>query len=451
MTDPNRMKDWELQAAEPDNDQWQLLDAEQELPEELRLSNEPTVAPEWQPLGPEERRDRSGGRNWLLSILIIFAMLAVVGYIGWLGFGGIGFPTITATEPTAIPTDVPAVAAADTPEPVQEVAPTLPPEPTATPTLEPTPTATPFLIDQKEATINSEYGLNVRAAPNADAEVITIVDNGATFQVTEEADGYAQIVLDDGRVGWVSSEFIVLAIVKVEPPPGFTPTVPSVPSDEATPAAAPGAPEITATAVLTTGIVPSGQFSPVIPDGPAVIVQAVDGVNARAQPDIASEVIIIVPQGAALPATAVSADGQWYGVTLPSGESAWMFAEAVESVNLDGLTAPAPTPAPPATSGGDAILAPTPVAGTAPSDAIPDDIVPTLIVDNLIGFGARSAPRTDADTVEFITGGTEWPALGRNEAGDWVQIELADGQPAWVHIGTAKLNVDVAALPVAQP
>ena len=127
MTDPNRMKDWELQNDAPADDQWQLLDAEQELPPELRLSADPSdPAPDWVPLGPEERSDRSGGRNWVLSLLIIFAMLAVVGYIAWLGFGGVGFPGISTADPTPLPTDEPVVVAA-TVAPVQEAAPTATP------------------------------------------------------------------------------------------------------------------------------------------------------------------------------------------------------------------------------------------------------------------------------------------------------------------------------------
>ena len=467
MTDPNRMKDWELQNDAPTDDQWQLLDAEQELPPELRLSADPSdPAPDWVPLGPEERSDRSGGRNWVLSLLIIFAMLAVVGYIAWLGFGGVGFPGISTADPTPLPTDEPLVAAVPTVAPAQEDAPTATPEATVTPTDAPTATPAPVLIDQTWATVDSEYGLNVRAAPSPDAEIIAVVDNGASFQVTDQTDAYAQIVLTDGRVGWVSTDFVILGTRQVEAPPEFIPTpTPTVAAAEAPQAV----PTVGETAVLTTGVEPPPPYSSVIPDGPAVIVQEANGVNARTDPALDAAVVQIVPQGAAVPATAISDDGEWYQVALPTDETGWMFATAVETVNVDGLTGgdttvlPTPTAAAeqaagesaPATAPVDAGAAVTETVAAAPT-ATPStgaevDIVPTLIIDNLIGFGARTEPATDADTVEFLSGGTEWPAVGRNDAADWVQVELADGRTAWVHAGTAQLNVDIATLPVVQP
>ena len=389
-------------------------------------------------------------------------MLAVVGYIAWLGFGGVGFPGISTADPTPLPTDEPLVAAVPTVAPAQEEAPTATPEATVTPTEAPTATPTLVMIDQTWATVDSEYGLNVRAAPSPDAEIIAVVDNAASFQVTDQTDAFAQIVLADGRVGWVSTDFVILGTRQVEAPPEFIPTpTPTVAAAEAPTAGAP----LDDTAVLTTGVEPPPPYSSVIPDGPAVIVQEANGVNARTEPALDAAVVQIVPQGAAVPATAVSADGEWYQVALPTNETGWMFATAVEAVNVDGL------------AGGDATVLPTPTVAaeqaageTAPVDAgtgVTETVtaaptatpstgaevttVPTLIIDNLIGFGARSEPATDADTVEFLSGGTEWPALGRNEAADWVQVELADGRTAWVHAGTAQLNVDIATLPVVQP
>lgn len=458
------MKDWELQESSSGDQQWQLLDAEQELPEELRLTDDPSAeVPDWQPLRPEDRPEPGSGRSWLLSLLIIFAMLAVVGYIAWLGLGGAGFGSFFgAQQATPVPTDEPVVAVVDTPEPAQEVAPTAPPaqEPTATATLAPTATATPFLIDQETATVNSPAGLNVREAPDANAPVITIAEDGLSFTVTDETEGWVQIVLPDGRAGWVSTDFVEIAVTQVPAPPGLEPTAtPAAVASEDTSA---DAPAITESIVITTGVLPPEPFSAVVPAGPAVIVRAVDGVNARSLPSLDGEVLIIVPQGAALPATEQSDDGQWYQVTLPNGDAAWMFAEAVEASNVDALTAPpaAADTAPPVietqtvtttAAVTDTAATGTEQTGTAPSDAAPVDVVATVVIDNLIGFQARTAPRTDADTVEFLDGGSEWPAVGRNEAGDWVQVELGDGSSAWVHFGTVLLNVPVESLPVSQP
>jgi len=47
--------------------------------------------------------------------------------------------------------------------------------------------------------------------------------------------------------------------------------------------------------------------------------------------------------------------------------------------------------------------------------------------------------------------GDEFPALGRNNGGDWVQIQMADGRIVWVSTEIAAIDIDVMNLPLARP
>ena len=91
------MKDWQVdETSDPDN-QWQLLETEQELPTELTLEETEAAPQDWQPVEYAEP-EPSGGRNWILPSFIILAMVAVVAYIGWLALTGAGiFPATTAS------------------------------------------------------------------------------------------------------------------------------------------------------------------------------------------------------------------------------------------------------------------------------------------------------------------------------------------------------------------
>lgn len=54
----------------------------------------------------------------------------------------------------------------------------------------------------KKVRVNHEYGLNVRAEPSKDAEIITVAKYNDLLKIVEEKDGYGCI----GK-GWVKLEF----------------------------------------------------------------------------------------------------------------------------------------------------------------------------------------------------------------------------------------------------
>ena len=50
MTESSSMKDWELEESSETDNQWQLLDTEQELPAEMKLEESGTVQQGWRPV-----------------------------------------------------------------------------------------------------------------------------------------------------------------------------------------------------------------------------------------------------------------------------------------------------------------------------------------------------------------------------------------------------------------
>ena len=322
MTEPSSMKDWQVdESSDPDN-QWQLLETEQELPSELTLEETGAAPQDWQPVEYAEP-ERSGGRNWILPSFIILAMIAVVAYIAWLGLNGSGLFPATATDvvpsPTVVDPEARAMEVAIADEPTATPEPE--PEPTATAVPTPEPLPTPELVEQRYATIDSQYGLNARLSPDPDGPVEIVLDDGARYVVTQEQGDRLELLIEEGRRVWVASEFVIenSELIPRDEAVGLPAASVEAPSDGAQPAE-------TATEALadqpseTTGITPPEPFTDLVPSGSALLILVDGGVNARPADSVDTDIILTIPQGAALPALGqnaarrLAADriAQWY-------------------------------------------------------------------------------------------------------------------------------------------
>lgn len=455
MTESSSMKNWQLEDSADADNQWQLLDTEQELPPEMSLQEGQSAEQGWQPVEQADTQN-AGGRNWILPSFIILAMIAVVAYIAWLGFNGVGLmpPGGEVTEATSPAEDPPAGEMAVAPV---EEDPTATPmaEPTATQAPTPAPTPTMAMVEQSIATINSEYGLNARPNPSTEGEPIALLDSGAEFVVITQDGAWVQITLEDGTPAWVSADFVDIRTEQVAAEESVT---------------QPGAEEPAATEpteepvaeLNSTGITPPEPYTDLYGDGPTVLVLVQGGVNARSLPAAeGSDIILTIPQGAALPAVGQSIEGDWLQVELPNGSLAWVFREAVETSGaIDSLAVvgeeaeeaavvepETPTATEPLTTTevltGTETITGTDTAGTAETAEI--------TVDSLIGIKARSAPELGAEVEEVLSPGSTAAATGRTADGGWVRVQLAGGNDGWVLIGAVKLNVDPADLPVVEP
>ncbi|NLV53857.1 MAG: SH3 domain-containing protein [Bacteroidales bacterium] len=69
----------------------------------------------------------------------------------------------------------------------------------------------------------------------------------------------------------------------------------------------------------------------------------------------------------------------------------------------------------------------------------------TVINEGTSAVNLRSAPNTDAAVVASLETGASATALGKNEAGDWIQVDL-NGTLGWVFAENITLNVAIEEL-----
>jgi uncharacterized protein YgiM (DUF1202 family) len=127
--------------------------------------------------------------------------------------------------PTGVPSETPTITITDTITETVET-PTAPPilTPSSTDTLEPTMTDTVTFTPaptQVWALINSATGANMRSDPKADAQILTVIDNGALVEVLSETVADKTVVWVHIRYknveGWIWQSLLTTAT----PAPGW--------------------------------------------------------------------------------------------------------------------------------------------------------------------------------------------------------------------------------------
>lgn len=355
-------------------------------------------------------------------------------------FRGAGLPIPGAEEPTPVGGE-PATEITATKTATETL---LLPTPTPSPALgEAPPVAAPISVT---LTISAVNGLNVRTTPEIAADIVSLLENGATVDVIGRyVDGnWYRVRLPDGSEGWVASEFVVLngdpaglPVTRLEELPLRTPAptiTPTVAAGEATPVPPP-APYV---ATLEAGVT-------------GVVVPTANGVNVRTEPNTEAAVIETVPLNAALPAVGRSADALWIMVELPGGGRGWLFRAAIiPNASLDDLPVTegeaAATPAATPAAGTPEAATPeaTPEAGTTPA---PSAAGATATVSSIVAPIYAQAS-TEAERLEVVPRGTAMAVSGRNEDGSWVQVLSRGGAVGWAPAGSVSVNVEITTLPV---
>ncbi len=312
------------------------------------------------------------------------------------------------------------------------------------------------------AVVIGEPGINARNAPDlvAGITVMQLPKDAAVNAVGRNADTqWLAVELPEGGYGWVLTQFVsvqgdvaTLGVVTPDDLAAWT-AAEAAPAEaelaEAGPAAAALVPTATPAPSLpvleVSPIAPPAPFTNTLPLGAAVAISDPVGVNARSTPSADGELLIVVPNGAVLPAVGRSADGQWIQVRLPDDRLAWMARTVINvSDNID--TAPV---------GGaeNAVATPAPLAAPAATTPAAAVVVPAdaalATITNQLGANLRSVPDRNADPVVTVKNGETFPAIGRTADGAWVQLALPDGTTGWVLAGTVSLDTDVNNLPVA--
>ncbi|MFN3982938.1 MAG: SH3 domain-containing protein [Caldilinea sp.] len=298
----------------------------------------------------------------------------------------------------------------------------------------------PSIVTLNVAVI-ADPGATLRIEPATQAQVVGEALLGATLTASGRTDTgeWLLVTLADGRRGWIAANLVSVdgdATTLAVQPANLLLTEDAA----STPALATPTPALIGPAFTleTSGVVPAAPFTNTLPPiGPAIAISDTAGVRARSAPSLEGNVLGVVPNGAVLPVVGRSADNAWVQVTLPDNQRAWVFREVV-NVSSDIDTAPV--------VGADgAVAIPTPTVA-APAGELGE---PTLTVKSLLGANVRTAPNNEAETIDTVSLGAAFPAIGRSADDAWIQVQLPDGVVGWILANTAELNVDIATLPVA--
>jgi SH3-like domain-containing protein len=486
-------ENWQLQEGAPPDQRWILQESEQPVSDQWSLQSAPLdEGREWQPV--EYVKPARSPIAWLLPTVITIALLAVLGYTAYALLPwsrGEEDPVAVVPPETQEGTVEPATTSVTTTAATgqEETA-----EPIVTPAATPTeaepaaPTLVP-LVAQRFGVITSAYGLNARVAPNTDAALIRILEQGETLFVFDVQGEWVELFVSDtplaegqpmsGTVGFAASEFMEISDREVSRDlvnqvlsfvgrplldeavqPAVEAPITETTDVTGTAGAGVGESDIPLPTVTPTPEGATELSETVAPTGTAlseadvvtVTINALNGVNVRRDPTAEVEnVIRLLENGTILTAVARSEDGAWVQVLLPDGLTGWVTAEFLQA--SDGLeNLPLPGEAQPETTAdapvaaGEVITSGFEVAAPF-TNVVPSGNAPAIIVTVADGVNARSSPDVEAEAVLIAPQGAVLPALARSPDSQWVQVLLPTGEEAWIFRDTVTATPAVGALP----
>ena len=258
--------------------------------------------------------------------------------------------------------------------------------------------------------------------------------------------------------GWAA----LLPLPEAELPVTSQPTLALSPSQLLTPTSMASPPAATSETVEATAspaegetLEPTATSLTATPSVPTRARITGDGLQVRVGPGTVYEVIASLAEGDEVSVLGRDEMGDWVKVGLDSGEEGWVAAEFVDVG--DGLKAvPVLTPEPIATP----TTEPTPTA--MPSPTVPPEATaaPTPVSEVTVpipsrttagGLRMRSGPGTDYGVLLLLAEDQEVNVLGRDEAGEWLKINLDSGEEGWVTAEFVDVSVAVEALPIEAP
>jgi uncharacterized protein YgiM (DUF1202 family) len=324
-------------------------------------------------------------------------------------------------------------------------------------------------------TIDAVNGLNVRTAPELNADVVTLLADKSSVPAIGRYATNEWILVDlgNGATGWVFTELVNVA-GDLAALPAITlsdlgPATPT-PTETATPEPTP----------INTPVAPPEPFSSELPSGvPGAIVFSAAGVNAREVPRADAGVLTILPENAALPVVGRTSDGQWLQVELPDGSTAWIFRATIiprgdinsVAVNDAAVQSASPTATPQSEATEAPTEAPTveaqaeetptaePTAeeGATTSESgseseVAAEEVPVSITATMrtVVVPVFSTPSADGEKIIQYARNTVIPVTGRSADGAWVQVLATTGDLGWVAAKSVETSSALESIPVVQ-
>ncbi len=294
--------------------------------------------------------------------------------------------------------------------------------PVVNPEAQPTPAEAPSAATPAPVTNNVA---NLRSGPGTEFEVVETVPAGTSVTVVGRNPAGDWLQLEDGN--WI-----------------FAALVDNVPED--LPVVEPGAPEETAspTPVATAEAIPTpeAETAPTPADTPATRVES----NLRSGPGLDFPVVRVVPADTPLTLVGRNEEGDW----LQLEDGTWIAFILVDNVpeDLPVVEPEEATPAPESTATPETSDPEATPTEEAPPDAegaakVSGETPAQPVVNR--NANLRSGPGTEFEVVETVPAGTPVTVVGRNPAGDWLQLE--DG--SWIF--AALVDNVPEDLPVVEP
>ncbi len=255
--------------------------------------------------------------------------------------------------------------------------------------------------------------------------------------------------------------------VRVEQPTPDFGTVQPLPTPAATPTPETNPAALTIQEILATkrAELATATPTPTPPSQPPVLVLPtvlgiVDRGSALFYATPGGTVLATLPLGSTLTVTGRSGDGAWLAAYTDDGQAGWV---AVSQVRLFGdeetlvEVSESQSPALVATLVAEARLpvGPIPVTPVTPGPPTPAPATPVpgsggVVATVQVAANVRAGPGTDFPVVGGLSQGTQVTVVGRNESGDWLQVQLPGEPPrqGWIFRALVVLSDEVEGLPV---
>lgn len=246
-----------------------------------------------------------------------------------------------------------------------------------------------------DAIVNTAF-LNMRVAPDPTSTRVAVLPSGTPMRlVARDATGrWVQGVLNTGVSGWVNASFLQVFININALPIG-------IPSQVVPPQ------PITGQATVNTG-----------------------AQNVRSGPAANFSIIARLTRGDVVTLVGRNGDARWVQVVTSGGVNGWMSARyLLPNVPIASLPVTSGTGVTPG------FVQPVPSGGSA-------GIVATSVLNVRLGPGVHFRSFTR------LTQGTGVNLAGRNAAGNWLLVQLADGRTGWVNAAFISTSFPISSLPV---
>lgn len=161
------------------------------------------------------------------------------------------------------------------------------------------------------------------------------------------------------------------------------------------------------------------------------------GVNARLQPSTTAEVLRILEQDeevAILNQLSDEENGiEWLQVLTSEDAEVWVAADFIDITTR--LVA----------EGTGEVVELT--DETSAEDITSADVSARVTISSPNGLNARTSPAPDSEIIQVLEDGRTFTAIQRSDDGQWVQVELDDGETGWIFLQLVIPSTDLSALP----